>query len=190
MKDTVRYIKKHVERLRRRPHVGRHEKLTLLGTYSDVPAKVDTGADSSSVWASDIVVGKDHVLRFKLFAPASPLYTGKVIARKSFKAVMVRSSNGQSEVRYRVKLTTNLAGKDVVMRYTLADRSKNNFPILIGRKSLKRHGFLVDVTKEDEDLLPHTRKNKPFQNKLNQELLKNPYKFYRRHHGKNKKRTR
>lgn len=172
----------------RRPHVGRHEKITVLDIYSDVPAKVDTGADGSSIWASDIEVGKDHILRFKLFAPESPLYTGKVITRRQFKAVMVRSSNGQSEVRYRVKLRTRLAGKEVILRYTLANRSKNLFPVLIGRRTLKRNGFLVDVTKEDEDLVQHTKKNKPFQMKLNEELLKNPYKFYRRYHGKGKKR--
>ena len=63
--------------------IGRAEKITLkeFGVH-DIPAKIDTGADSSSIWASGISEENDE-LRFVLFAPGAGYYTGKVITLDS-----------------------------------------------------------------------------------------------------------
>lgn len=113
--------------------------------YKNIPAKVDTGADSSAIWASSIKVTKDHILKFKLFAPEYPFYTGKIIKRKDFSVIRVKSSNGQSEHRYRTTLSLRLNGRRIRVLFNLSDRSKNNFPILIGRRTL-RNKFIVDVS--------------------------------------------
>ena len=125
--------------------IGVTEKIDILGR-KNVPAKIDTGADSSAIWASHIRVGRDGILRFRLFDEGSPYYTGKVIKRQDFKVVRITSSNGQSEIRYRTHFRTNINSRNIRILFNLADRSKNGFPVLIGRRSIKGK-FLVDVSR-------------------------------------------
>ncbi len=130
--------------------------LTRIGTVelisfpdesvSDVPAKIDTGADSSAIWASSIFE-QNNQLSFILFDKLSPFYTGKVHTTSNYELISIKNSFGQSEFRYRVKLRIKLGGKVIRVNCTLANRRTNRYPILIGRKTL--HGkFLVDVTKK------------------------------------------
>ena len=129
---------------------------TIIGsrTYVDfpcfsierVPAKIDTGADSSSVWACDIRE-EDGVLKFVLFGPSSPHYTGKTISVNKYRIVSVKNSFGKSELRYKVNLPCVIEGRTVHVRFTLANRANNTHPILIGRRTLAGK-FLVDVTKK------------------------------------------
>jgi len=116
---------------------------------SSVPAKVDTGADSSSIWASDIVQKDNGELTFKLFAPQSPFYTGEVITATDYSIISVKNSFGQAEYRYKLKLQLKIAGRIINTHFTLADRAKNSQPILIGRQTL-RGKFIVDVSKKTE----------------------------------------
>ena len=111
-----------------------------------VPAKIDTGADISSIWASHIHVTDSGTLQFQLFDEASPLYTGKVISHRNFNAIMVRSSSGHEQIRYSVKMSVRIESRRALATFTLSDRSKNNFPVLIGSKLL-RGKFIVDVSK-------------------------------------------
>jgi len=141
-------------------------------SIKNIPAKIDTGADSSTIHASDIKVTRDHILKFKLFAPGSPYYTGKVIKRKDFKAGNFVSSNGQSEIRYRATLPIKLHGRRFRVLFSLTDRSKNKFPILIGRRTLKNK-FIVDVS-----LRPIKTKGPRITPRLNKKLQKNPRQFY------------
>lgn len=113
----------------------------------DVPAKVDTGADSTSVWASEIEE-IDGVLRFTLFDEKSPLYTGKVIQTTKFTQTRVKNSFGTTELRYKVHLLLSINGVNVRARVSLADRKRNAYPILIGRSTLKGR-FVVDVAKQE-----------------------------------------
>ena len=62
--------------------IGSSERITIAG-IENVPAKIDTGADSSSVWASHIRVTRDGILKFRLFDEGSPYYTGRTLDRKS-----------------------------------------------------------------------------------------------------------
>lgn len=131
------------------------KRLDIIGanTFVDVegithvPAKIDTGADSSAICASHIKV-KDGVLQFTLFHPISKFYTGEVITRRQFTIITVRSSNGEAEERYRTHLSLCINGRHIRSSFTLANRSKNNFPILIGRRTI-RGKFLVDVSQKD-----------------------------------------
>lgn len=110
-----------------------------------VPAKVDTGADSSSIWASNIRENKGS-LSFKLFSPGSEFYTGETITTSDYQFTTIKNSFGHSEIRYKVRLPAKVEGRALTIRFTLANRAENNFPILIGRRTL--HGrFLVDVTR-------------------------------------------
>lgn len=147
-----------------------------IGKLERIPAKIDTGADSSSIWASDIEVEKDGTLAFKLFAPKSPYYTGEVLRSKEYTVSVIRSSNGNEQIRYRTTIPIKINGHTVKASLTLADRSRNNFPILIGRRTISGR-FLVDVSKAEVKRPPKNPKTLP----LNQELNKNPYKFHKKY---------
>ncbi len=124
--------------------IGKAEYIDIpeLGV-SAVPARIDTGAKTSAIWASRIRQHDDG-LSFVLFAPQSDLYTGEVVTTKDFGQTVVSSSNGEAEVRYVVRLSVHLAGKKIRASFTLADRSRQVYPVLIGRKTLAGK-FLVDV---------------------------------------------
>lgn len=120
--------------------------LIKVAGIEKIPAKIDTGADSSSIWASGITINAKNQLEFSLFGPSSPLYTGERLTADDYKVQRVRNSTGDVHIRYRVALPAVIKGKKLRINFTLADRSRNNFPVLLGRKSLNNK-FLVDVNK-------------------------------------------
>ena len=147
-----------------------------VGNIEKVPAKIDTGADSSSLWASNIEVREDGVLTYTLFAPQSPYYTGEVLESKEYSVSVIRSSNGNEQIRYRIKIPIEIGGHTVKASLTLADRSRNHFPMLIGRRTISGR-FLVDVSVSNVEHPPKNPKNRP----LNRELVENPYKFHQKY---------
>jgi len=128
--------------------IGRFEYVDINKVPRPIPAKIDTGAFRSSIHVSDIeevtVKGK-RALKFTVLGHPGHLDSAKVTTRK-FNQVQVKSSNGHESTRYEVKLRIRLGYKNFITSFTLADRSSNAFPILIGRDAL-RNRFLVDVTK-------------------------------------------
>lgn len=156
--------------------------LVSIGGRDNIPAKIDTGADSSSIWVSHLRVDKDGVLKFRLFGEDSPFYNGKVIKRKEFKVAVVRSATGEEQVRYRTYFTLKISGKKIKVLFNLSDRSNNNFPVLIGRRSISGK-FLVDVSKAEVERPPKNPRTEP----LMKELQENPYKFYKKYSRKGAK---
>lgn len=154
--------------------IGSTEYVEIAG-IKNVPAKIDTGADSSAIWASHLDMKQDGTLVFSLFAEGSPFYTGEILETKEYFAKVVRSAHGDEQVRYRVFLPAKIGGKTLNVSFTLANRGKNNFPILIGRKALEGE-FLVDVS------IRHVEKPKnPKTRGLNDELKKDPYAFHQKY---------
>ena len=130
--------------------IGRADRVDLPehGLFG-VPAKVDTGAKTSAVWASNAHVRGD-LLVFTFFGPESPLYTGEEHTAVDFEQVAVSSSSGHTEVRYKLPLLLKVRGKKIRANFTLADRSQQAYPVLIGRNAL-RGKFLVDVKRGRPD---------------------------------------
>lgn len=147
---------------------------------SHIPVKIDTGADSSSVWASQISIDAEGVLRFVLFDEQSPHYTGKKHVTRHYTARLIRSSNGLTQVRYSVKLAIVLEGRTLRGTFTLADRSLNNYPVLVGCRLLKNK-FLVDVAKGKVIPSTHAHLN------LQGELQDDPRAFYEKYHLNNER---
>jgi len=135
----------------------KQDNLSSIGTIEtvDLPscgivnvlAKIDTGADSSAIWASNIRE-VNGTLSFMLFGPTSPYYNAKEIKTRKYSLVTVRNSFGQKEIRYKVELKIKIAKRNINCRFTLANRINNRFPVLIGRRTL-RGKFLVDVAKKN-----------------------------------------
>lgn len=147
---------------------------------SGVPVKIDTGAHSSSIWASELHIDDDNTLHFVLFGVGSPFYSGKVHSTKAYKVRLVRSSHGTTQIRYRVMLSMVLGGRRVKTNITLADRSQNLFPVLVGCRTLQGK-FLVDVSKGKIEKERFETQN----NVLNDELEKDPKAFFEKYHMAN-----
>ena len=120
-----------------------------------VPAKIDTGAFRSSIWASNIIE-EAGVLSFTLLDASSEWYTGKIYTTTKFEIVEVENSFGHKQERYSVYIKIKMGPKNVVSNFTLADRSMKIYPVLIGRKLL-RGRYIVDVA-EGEPLVDEENK--------------------------------
>ena len=154
--------------------VGSTELIEVAG-IKNIPAKIDTGADTSAIWASDIKMGKDGELSFVLFDKDSPLYTGEQLRSTDYKAKIVRSSHGDEQIRYRVTLPITICNKSFTTSFTLANRSRNIFPVLIGRHTLEGN-FLVNVSKNAVE------RPRAFEvHHLNEELKEDPYAFHQKY---------
>lgn len=158
--------------------IGSNAYIEVAG-IPNVPAKIDTGADSTAIWASDIEVDKNGILKFKLFGPKSPFYTGENIETSEYKAAFVRSSHGEEKIFYRTYLPIKIGQHNIKALVNLADRSKNNFPVLVGRRTLANK-YIVDVSQKEISL---AKKNKT--KLLSKELKENPYKFHQKYFKNN-----
>lgn len=126
--------------------VGRSEVLSFVEfSPNSIPAKVDTGAYRSAVHATNIKE-KEGVLSFTLLGnhPVCEAMEFRV-ETTDFSKVMVANSFGHEEERYEVQLRVKIGPKVFPARFTLANRSKKIYPILIGRKILNGR-FIVDTS--------------------------------------------
>lgn len=134
-------------------------EIDILG----VPARVDTGARSSSVWGSATVVGGK--LEVVLLGRSHPLYTGKPYVVEDFQEIVISSSMGHLQKRYKVRLLVKLRGKKIRAAFTIADRSQQVYPVLIGRNIL-RGKFVVDVKKGKSQREKEQERSASLQSKL------------------------
>jgi hypothetical protein len=117
----------------------------------DIPARVDSGARTSSLWVCDATV-KDGIATFKLFGPTSKWYTGKILRKKVLETREVTNSTGHVQIRYVINMSVLIEGKKLNAKFTLSDRSTQTYPLLIGRNTL-RGNFLVDSSQPGEAAL-------------------------------------
>jgi hypothetical protein len=106
-------------------------------------AKIDTGARTSSLHATDLTLRPEvetglvgSLVGFRL-ADGTPVEAPLVDYRQ------VRSSNGHQEARAVIRTVVVLAGVAIETEFTLTNRVSMEFPILIGRQTLRGH-FAVD----------------------------------------------
>lgn len=134
---------------KRRPTklIGRVEKVDFPTlSILNIPARIDTGAKTSTVWASKVRIDEEGKLTFNIFGKASPFYKQQKIKKRSYSKTAVASSMGAVQSRYKVRFLIKIKGKKIRASFTLADRSQQVYPILIGRNIL-RGKFIVDVKK-------------------------------------------
>lgn len=127
--------------------IGRSESMTFVDFegLEGVPAKTDTGAYRSAVHASNIHLDRESgVLSFDLLGghPVCGAMQHRIETRE-FSEIWVENSFGHREDRFEVKMKVKLGPKVFTARFSLADRSKKIYPILLGRKLLNNR-FLVD----------------------------------------------
>lgn len=125
---------------------------------NSVTAKVDSGADTGALHCTTVIeekTSKGSVLHFSPFD-----YPEVKITTDDFYINDVKSSNGTIEKRYFIKTFVVVQGETYKVSLSLADRSSMKWPVLIGRKFLAKHNFLVDVNKESVIRQPKLRAEK------------------------------
>jgi len=123
----------------------------LEPAHASVRVKLDTGARTSSVHAEDIEAferdGEDWV-RFRV-----PLGTRRGASRHDRdidyelpveRTVLIKQHGRESLRRYVVEMELCLAGEKFATEMTLADRTRFNYPVLLGRAALAGRA-LVDA---------------------------------------------
>lgn len=125
--------------------LGRAEDVSFPGIgLNKVPARIDTGARTSTIWASKTSV-KDGVLSVVFLGPGQKSYDKDAVHTfEHFGKLKVMSSNGQIQDRYLVNLVVKIGNRKVRAKFTLADRSSQVYPVLVGRNVLKGK-FVVNV---------------------------------------------
>lgn len=127
--------------------IGRVENIDLpkLEIYG-IPAKIDTGADISTIGVSDLKF-ENNKISFCFFNKGSQYYTGKrfEFSKGEYTITRVSSSFGHKELRYQLQLSIRLNNRLIKGTFTLSDRSNKLYPILIGRRLLNKK-FIVDVS--------------------------------------------
>ena len=140
--------------------IGRSDLVDLpkMGLFQ-LAAKVDTGAFTSAIHyhhAEVILKEGKEVLHFTLLDPSHPEYNDKDFYFEEFTSREIKNSFGQSEERFIIETEIVLFGKVYITEFSLSDRGSLKFPILLGRKLLKKE-FVVDVARTN---LSYKLKNK------------------------------
>jgi hypothetical protein len=132
---------------RGQPLVGWREWVGLpdLGIVRII-AKMDTGAKTSALHANSlkpVTRNGAAFIRFDVIGEGeeAPWHELPVLGRRS-----VRSSNGESEMRYVVNMRLRIGAEEWLIDVTLTNRERMEMPMLIGREALAGR-VLVDAAK-------------------------------------------
>lgn len=149
--------------------IGRAERVVFptLGR-SMLYARIDTGAKTSSIWATDVVESEEG-LRVRFASSRHEVYKYEQVF-KHYDRVRVASSSGHVQVRYRIKLPVVIRRRRIMATFTLADRSSQVYPVLIGRSTLMGK-FIVDVRKGTPLRDEEGRRSAELQKNITEEYL-------------------
>lgn len=131
--------------------IGRTDIVDLpdLGLHN-VDVKIDSGAYTSSIHCSRIKVIKeaDGTEAITFTIPGSKLHEKGIhrFSVKDFEERSIRSSNGHLQKRFVIQSHIVIFGKRIQTEFSLADRSRMKYPVLLGRQLLSKR-FLIDVNK-------------------------------------------
>lgn len=112
-----------------------------------IAAKMDSGAATSALHAQRVKrIDRDGQAYAEFWFRAHP---GEALRR--FEAPLtglraVKSSNGKAQQRFVIETTLRLGNLAWRCQFTLANRGSMRFPLLLGRRALRR-GFLVDSSR-------------------------------------------
>lgn len=123
-------------------------KLPDLG-ISNIKAKVDTGARSSSLHAYDLHEFEresEKWIRFKVHPVQRKTHEVIEAEAKIFEYRSIRSSSGKASLRPVIITNVELLGIVWVVELTLANRDEMGFRMLLGREAFRQR-FFVDAGK-------------------------------------------
>lgn len=132
--------------------IGRLEKIDIptLG-LENVTAKIDSGAYRGAIHANNIEEvyrGDDHLLRFDLVDDVHPELKNDTYEVSDFQIKKFKGTDGKTHERYVIPLEIILGGERLNVELSLTDRTDMRYPILIGRRFLKKR-FLINVSRKN-----------------------------------------
>jgi hypothetical protein len=114
--------------------------------WKEVPARVDTGAATSSIHCAQVnLIEQDGRKQLSISLDVRKGAPQQAFLISDFKERLVKNSFGYQEKRYIIKTLVVVAGRRIRTEFSLADRCRMNYPVLLGRRLLKGR-FLVDVS--------------------------------------------
>ncbi|WP_439557238.1 ATP-dependent zinc protease family protein [Dyadobacter sp.] len=119
-----------------------------LGWFN-VPVRIDSGATTSAIHCSRVKLikeGEQTRLQFYLDKKKGAPQQSYIV--DDYKETIIRNSSGKEEKRYVIKTGIRIFGKKIRTEFSLANRRKMQYPILLGRKLL-RNRFIIDVSQKN-----------------------------------------
>lgn len=152
------------DRLKGKVIVGELERVYLAGPGLVYTARVDSGANTSSIYARNIQkFERDGVnwVRFEVPRPGDNSEKWVSMEKEISRWVrIIQSSTDEAERRAVVELNFAIGDHQQAAEFTLADRENLSYDVLIGRNIL-RDVMLIDVGKEFATELPASYAGKP-----------------------------
>jgi Txe/YoeB family toxin of Txe-Axe toxin-antitoxin module len=130
-----------------RPVLGVNELIDIQG-IGKVKAKVDSGNEGYNVLHGIDIKTSNGKITFTTV-------DNKTVTLPLNGDMQIHIGSGVKEDRPMVKLSFSLLGKTFTEPFTIADRSENEDPVLIGEPFLKKIRGLVDVSKEINESLQY-----------------------------------
>jgi len=128
--------------------IGQVEPVYITPFEHAFPARIDTGAETSSIHAHDITPFERDGKRWIRFS-LKQRETGidHTFERPMVSKVKITRQEGD-EMRYKVNMRIRMGDVDMEREFSLADRSDFEFQVLIGRNVLEGNA-VVDVSKSN-----------------------------------------
>ena len=129
------------------------ERVSLPELPLTVKAKLDSGAKTSSLHATNIEIFKRDDERWVRFSVTLEDETGETVSQTFEKPrkrrVSIKEHEGENDSRPVVLMDVCFDGRMHAVQFTLADRSRFIYPVLLGRRFLQK----VAVIDPDETYL-------------------------------------
>lgn len=116
--------------------LGHQEIVTLFPGEIQTKARIDTGAATNSMYAVDTKIIEENgeeMVRFTFIDHQDQEY---ILTRPIVDKVTIKQASGK-QTRYVVEMGLCVGTHYEETRFTLADRSRMTFPILVGRNFLE-----------------------------------------------------
>jgi len=127
--------------------IGSEELVFLDDLKQQYKARIDTGATTSSLNATDIIEFERDGKKWVRFNFSKAMDNAQVIEAKIARTILIRQANNSEPTRRPIiELPVQLGDIKTLTEFTLADRSHMTFPVLLGRTFLKDI-VMVDVAR-------------------------------------------
>lgn len=149
---------KRIAKASKQSTIGRVETIVFPELFDEpLKARIDTGAKTSSIWGT-AEVAEDGRLAVTFLGKEHASFRPKIHYFDEFERTIVASSIGLKQRRYKVKLLTVLGNRRIRAWFTVADRSTQAYPVLVGRNVLMNK-FIVDVFRGEPDFAAQLKRS-------------------------------
>lgn len=131
------------------PIVGAVEWVRIEPGDIRLPARIDTGAATTSIHAEDIELVEKDGKRWVHFSLVDPETNEKIqLEQRLHRKVIIKQSDSEDQRRYVVRMWITIGETRSLVDVTLTDREHMEYPMLIGRNLLV-DTVIVDVSRKN-----------------------------------------